>query len=194
MIPDWRVEARERIATKLFPQPAFLPEEFPSPDSFQERLRRREAAFRWCMEQDFEFLVTLQFGESIEQSQVESVMKRFGAVADDYWLCGRRSKYTAAELTLFVGGIEEGPKRGNTHVHLLLRRPQSVVQCAVAGSWREQAQARCLTGVFTSLAHRKGICHGGVRFDWLRGETDRMLAASYVLKDQYQGRDLIWRV
>jgi hypothetical protein len=194
MTTDWRADARSRLASKLLPQPVFLPEAFPSLDSYQERLRRRKAHFSWCIEQDFEFLVTLQFGKSVDQIRVESAMKKFGAVADDYWLPGRRSKYLAAERTFFVGAVEEGPRRGNTHVHLLLRRPRYVIERTVAGSWREQAQARCLTVTFSDLAHRKGICHGGVRFDRLRDETDQMLASSYVLKDQYRGQDLIWRV
>jgi len=189
---NWREQARERITSKLFPKPAFLPEPYPSLDSYQSRLQRHDAWFVWTLPRDFEYMTTVQFGEPRSEAQIAMAIRRLCALMDRYWLGRHWSRYPAGERTDYIGAVEEGPKRGHSHVHLLLRRPRSVVQRSVEGSWREQAQARCLSCVFTDLARRKGVCpHGDVRFNRLNNEHDRMQAASYVLKDFHVGRDLI---
>ncbi len=190
---DWRTEHRpeflRRIKAKLFPQPAFLPDAFPSPDSYQERLRRRDALFDWCLEHDPEFTVTLQFGESVDDNHVAVRVEKFVALLDRYWLGAKWARQMTSERTWKVGVIEEGPKRGHTHVHLLIRRPCRLPRLS---DWREREQGRFLSLHFTQLGRRKGICpRGNVRFDRLREADDQVLAVSYALKDFHVGRDLL---
>ena len=193
MSGDWRSAAREgireRLEAILFPSPRFLNENFPSADSYQERLRRRKALFGWIIGQDFDFAVTMQFGEDLDDARVAAAVRRFAAILDHYWLGRHWCRYQPCDRTFFVGTVEEGPKRGNTHVHLLLRLPPSVPRST---GWRRQEQSRCYSLVFSDLGRRKGVCpRGDIRFDLLRDEYDKWLATSYALKDVYDGRDVI---
>jgi hypothetical protein len=175
-----------------FPKPAFLPEAFPSLDSYQERLRRRDAAFDWIVEQDFEFLVTIQFGMVLDEIRVATAVRRFGALMDRHWLGARWSQRPAEDRTYYIGAIEEGPKRGNTHVHLMLRRPRSVPRPA---DWRRLGQCWHLARLFTDRARQLNICpHGDIDFKEIRDGDDKEDATSYVLKDFHQGHDLILAV
>jgi hypothetical protein len=180
---DWKSIIRARLADILLPHPPFEPELYPTSDSYQERLKRQRALLIWCaFEEDFEFMVTVQFGKGLHEDQLRAGVKRLVALFDHHWLGRKWAKYAGEDRTFFVAFVEHG-STGNVHVHLLLRRPNAVVARPLAG-WREREYARCLTREFTDRARRKFICpRGDVQFVHLRSEFDQVSAASYILKD-----------
>jgi hypothetical protein len=188
---DWRLDERIRLRAKLFPHPAFMPEAFPSLDSYQQRLRRREELYDWIVQQEFDFHVTLQFGDTLTEIQVDRALRRFAALVDRHFLGGRWSKFPANARTLFIGAVEEGPQHGHSHVHLLLKLPPSIF---VPMGERRIELGRVMTETFTALGRKKGVCSkGDVRFDALDEEDiEAAGAAAYVLKDfASSGRDFV---
>ncbi len=179
-IANWRTAARLRIAAKHYPPPSFQPDVQVDPDSHRERRNRQIGYFDLlAFDLEFDFAVTIQFGEPLNERQIKEAVKRSGAMFDSHWLGRSWAKRASQERTFFVAVVERGKKKGNAHVHMLLRRPS--VAYNVSPSWREKAQPRALSYILTERARRMGICpHGDVKIQRI---SDQAGAASYALKD-----------
>jgi hypothetical protein len=178
---DWREDTRKRLADKLLGKFKFLPAGVPNPDSFQRRVVRQRELFHWLSQKDWEFFVTVQFGVTLVEYQVLAALKRMDLLLDQYWLGREWFRKPSAERTDFVAVPENGPKSGNTHVHLLLNPPLNATRPA---DWRKEREPETLTTVFTDLGRRKGVCpRGDVRFKRIgRGEHNLLVSASYLAK------------
>jgi hypothetical protein len=169
-IEDWRAELRRSLVERMFP----------------ESVETQRAAFAWlAFEHEFEFMVTIQFGQALNDGQIHAAIGRFGALLDRYWLGRAWARYASDERAFFVATIERG-KKGNSHVHMLLRRPHAVAARFTRAIWREELQAKVLSDVITDSARRKGICpFGDVLFERLFNQVG---GAAYVLK-KFGGRN-----
>jgi hypothetical protein len=183
--PSWQLEAQKRVERLRFPQPRFEPELYPSPESYQERLRRRDAWFELLTERRaFEGVFTIQFGRVLHDSHAEVyLLESFVGLLNEYWLGRRWRRYSLSERVQGAASIEVDRQYGNTHAHMLISRPPGCA--APAGRKRKLEEARYLSTALTQAARVNGICspRGNVLYQSFLDAEDQTDAAVYMLKD-----------
>jgi len=176
-IPEYKYEARARLAEIMFPRRLGLPYDSSGPDSYEARLDRLRNWFLFALDQNFEMMVTIQFNEKLNEGQLRAKLKRFDAFVNRYYLGREWAKFQAGERAFFLAFAEANISGSDVHTHLLLRRPQR----KALFSLRTSLDHTLLAKQWTVACRKKHICpHGDI--DIRAFDGDVALAHAYALK------------